>query len=56
MGALLAGASGVIGRVLLRLLTDQGHQVIALSRHRAGALTPRRLPAWVLHWRHRTAR
>jgi nucleoside-diphosphate-sugar epimerase len=33
MRMLLAGASGVIGRELLRLLTDQGNQVIALSRH-----------------------
>ena len=33
MRVLLAGASRVIGRVLLRLLTDQGHQVIALCRH-----------------------
>jgi nucleoside-diphosphate-sugar epimerase len=40
MQVLLAGASGVIGRVLLRLLTDQGHQVIALSRHPADESSP----------------
>ena len=40
MRVLLAGASGVIGRVLLRLLTDQGHQVIALSRHPSDEQSP----------------
>ena len=40
MRVLLAGASGVIGRELLRLLTDQGNQVIALSRHPADEPSP----------------
>jgi nucleoside-diphosphate-sugar epimerase len=40
MRVLVAGASGVIGRVLLRLLVDHGHQVIALSRHPADEPSP----------------
>ena len=33
MKILVAGASGVIGRVLVPMLTTRGHDVIALSRH-----------------------
>jgi uncharacterized protein YbjT (DUF2867 family) len=41
MRILLAGATGVIGRQTVPILTGAGHQVTGLARTRPGCPTPR---------------
>ena len=42
MKVLLAGATGAIGRPLVRLLVDAGHEVVALTRTPDKVAEPRR--------------
>jgi nucleoside-diphosphate-sugar epimerase len=55
MRVFVAGATGVIGRLLLEQLREAGHEVVGTTRapdraEALGAKPPRRVPVWLARW------